>query len=321
MRVLGFTLIELLVVIAIIGILVGLMLPAIQKIREAAARTSCLSKMRQIGLACHNHQDGHGSMPPGYGSVGQWPNYGSGSGSLFFHLLPYVEAQPEYEACHQTAAGQDGYYWGWGGSSGTYARPIKLFQCPSDPSMPTSGVNQGWGASSYAYNAQVFCQVGTNGALASGPDWAAAPQLAGTSCTAYPKLPDSFGDGSGQTMLFGERYAQCGGAPVQPSYYGNLWCYNYDTHDHHPYIYSRTGYVVDQSTTPPTCPSAVKFLIQPAPFGTTNCNPHRPSTGHSTGMNVCMGDASTRSVGKTVSPGTMGSASTPNGHDLLGLDW
>jgi prepilin-type N-terminal cleavage/methylation domain-containing protein len=328
-RLVGFTLIELLVVIAIIGVLVGLMLPAIQKIREAAARTSCLSKMRQIGIACHNHQDSHGSFPPGMGSVGNWPTQGSANGTAFFHLLPFIEAQPEYEATRTTNATQDYYYWATGGSGAAYPRPLKLLQCPSDPSMPSSGIVAAWGygGTSYSYNAQVFCQTGADGALQTGPDWGyVSTWSTGYNPEAYAKLPDSFGDGAAQTILFAERYAQCGGAPVQAGYYANMWCYPMNTHDHCPYFAARTGYVYDpvNGTVPNGIVNpnqTVKFQVQPAPYATTSCNPHRASTGHSTGLNVCLGDASTRPLIKNMTPSTFWAATSPNGHDLLGGDW
>jgi prepilin-type N-terminal cleavage/methylation domain-containing protein len=315
-RVLGFTLIELLVVIAIIGILVGLMLPAIQKIREAAARTSCLSKMRQVAIACHNHQDSHGSFPPGYGWRGPDGNIGSALGPMFYHLLPFIEAQPEFEASRFTSATQDYYWWYGGGTAQPYPKPLKILQCPSDPSMPTSGVTGGWGATSYAWNCQVFCRMGNNYALTSGPDHGHAPQQTGSDPANYAKVPDSFSDGSQQTILIGERYATCGGV-CRP-----LWSYHFDGWDHVAYIAARVGYVYAGPAGTPVYPPNIKFMIQPAPYGTTlGCNMSRPSTGHSTGMNVAMGDASSRPVARTVTVSTFWAALSPNGTDLLGTDW
>ncbi|MEZ6097097.1 MAG: DUF1559 domain-containing protein [Pirellulaceae bacterium] len=134
----GFTLIELLVVIAIIGILVGMLLPAVQMVREAARRTSCSNNLRQLALAVHSHESAIGRFPVNQVGPGQLissGNYGSGYYSWMVRLLPYIEQQPLYDSFNLDVNNGDGSGYKVGAThvnATAVNTVVPTLLCPSD---------------------------------------------------------------------------------------------------------------------------------------------------------------------------------------------
>jgi prepilin-type N-terminal cleavage/methylation domain-containing protein/prepilin-type processing-associated H-X9-DG protein len=337
----GFTLIELLVVIAIIAILIGLLVPAVQKVREAAARTQCSNNLKQMTLAVIHCADTYrGPMPP---AIGDYPksNFTGTSGcqpppnqintaygGMMYHILPFIEQGPLYESTR--CANGIGYDVEQGkapaAAGGVMQSVVTVYLCPSDP---TQNSGQGYGSwasvGSYVYNGMLFQA-----------DW-----------VGYSRFPASLVDGTSQTILYTETYAGGNGYgdPNWP-HDETLWWWDYNTFETPPSSNGDCGSIQNQANGKfegywdgnPDNPPGVNFkpLIQPTlqfcrqttawswnpggPQGLSICM-CRAVSPHTGGINVSMGDGSVRFVNGAVSATTWYSAVTPAGGEVLGGDW
>jgi|SRR5579875_908790 len=288
----GFTLIELLVVIAIIAILVGLLLPAVQKVREAAARGKCLNNFKQLALAVHNYHDviEHfpgaihlspvSAMPPIQGYT------------LFVSLLPFLEQQNLYQIWNFANPRLNGQT-----STSPAATVLSVLICPSDviPQNPYPAPRPPgtfWGITSYGGNggSQAYPVAAGDGIFfAVGP---------GSSPVRKPVRMADVTDGLSNTLLFGERYhrdsnfdalynAGSGGASDQIAGYG--WWGSFGT-----------GAVTDVTE---SAFAPLNYLVPPSPSNPTlavNLRINAWGSGHVNGANFARADGSVGFIANSI---------------------
>jgi len=281
----GFTLIELLVVIAIIAILIGLLVPAVQKVREAAARTECINNLKNLSLGVIHCADTHQHlMPPG---IGLYPRNAvtanNSDGGHFLHFLPYIEQKNLFNSCLQNDSrnGNLPTYSQWTGT--VYAAQLKILNCPSDPTT------QDGGTTSYTYNGMLFQQVY--------PGWGPT----------YSRFPASLTDGSSNTVLYSEglRHCSSGNYPNRnwPDWGGNV-------------------YSPGLGDSNPNAPNLSLFYSNVRVInGVGQCSGSVPATAHDGGIPCGMGDGSVRFVTVGVSQSSWTAAWTPAFGDIVGNDF
>jgi len=196
----AFTLIELLVVIAIIAILIGLLLPAVQKVRAAAARIQCSNNLKQMGLGLHNYHDTYGTLPQGqrpYANPGTSTDPYEGSWTWLAYILPFVEQDNLYKQAKAFSASGGSNWYAWYNTA--CPTKMKIYTCPADP----RGTQVYQGASSGIQDQALTTYLGNSGTTSTSFDGV----LYGSATTAEGskvKLVD-IADGTSNTILVGER--------------------------------------------------------------------------------------------------------------------
>jgi prepilin-type N-terminal cleavage/methylation domain-containing protein len=336
----AFTLIELLVVIAIIAVLIGLLLPAIQKARDAAARSQCQNTVKQLGLAVHNYANIHEQLPSAIaGGCNTAASLAAGNTTgmtvnALFRLFPYLELDNVYNSAATGDENGNHYYLSdlthsyASGVSPFIPTPIYLFQCPSDTSIPSNGLLSGsnYVPSSYVFNLPLFSKASTT-ATSGLPSWVSQYKI------------NTIPDGASNTIAFAERLAQCGTGPIYSWLYRATASYVYSGGSNDlPLFDIPTAFgLYASNATPPILPPVPQVGVDQlscnaamttttVKIGATNYTfkfyyGMEPSTGHTGAMVIGLADGSVRMVSASINPNTWYYACNPADGQTLGSDW
>jgi prepilin-type N-terminal cleavage/methylation domain-containing protein len=292
----GFTLIELLVVIAIIAILIGLLLPAVQKVRDAAARAQCQNNLKQMGLAVQNCADTYQQqLPPLMGYFPGPYNYSISGTTLWASphqfILPFIEQQNIYNGIMALRQSGDGNAaWDYPNS---LQAGIKPYVCPADPSISIQGnpLNTSYAANGLLFGTSAFTNVG---------GYPPTEVFTNNGCAGGARFPSSLSDGTSNTIVWIEKLGQCSGGSTQ-------WA--------NTSLGGSNVAAVGVFSPPPTA------YFQIGVSQNTCSNYGWASTGHTGAIIAGLGDASVRMIAQGLSTTTYNLALIPNDGYPMGSDW